>query len=72
MREGDNATDHLVGLTRVNAEVRGDLDCGVELCVSDVLQHLTCLGKSVKSGGVVLLSDCLLVFSDSTHVACEI
>ena len=26
VRKGDNATDHLVGLTRVDTEVRGDLD----------------------------------------------
>ena len=71
VRKGDHATDHLVGLARVNAQIRGDLDGSVELGVRDILYHLARLSERIQLVRIELLSDCLLILSHSCHNACR-
>ena len=72
VREGDNAADHLVGLTGVNAEIHGELDGRVELGESNILQKSARLCERINLGVVELGHHRLLIFRSLTHSACSI
>jgi len=65
VRQVDDAANHLVGVTRVNAEVHGDLDGFVELGDGPFLDH--CDG--VRQGDEPRRID---TFADLLHALCEL
>ena len=71
VRKGHNATDHLVGLARVDTEVDVEFDGGIEFGEGDVLEDTTCLRNLIKLGRFVLRDDSLLVFRKFCHDACR-
>ena len=61
VRQGDNATDHLVGLTGINTEVGGDFHGSVELGIGDFLQQRARILQAVNVALVVLGKNSFLI-----------